>query len=358
MKETRPAAKRSTIRALQFSLATLLLVFVVLASSLALFGGPGILVFGMVVAVAIAIAHMKSLAELLVIVMILGLLLGLLLPATKYARGSTRRSMCMDNLRQIALALHGYERANGHFPPAYVADKNGKPMHSWRVLLLPFLNEKALYKAYDFTEPWDGPRNRKLWAQRPTAYACPSDTCGGTFGAAQTSYVAVVGPKAAWSGAKPRKAVDFSGVEGNTIMVVEAADSRIAWTEPRDLSLESLAAGSGTAGLSVAGRHGRTESFFFTYERPYGANVALADGSVHYLSPGLLDPTGLPKLLEMGTFPGRDSRALEAPYPDGPRRLNWPNVLALVVWLASVALLMVKTVRSRRRLALQHTPTC
>ena len=66
-----------------------------------------------------------------------------------------------NNLRQIALALQSYHQANGCFPPAYVADKNGKPMHSWRVLILPYLGFDDLYKAYDFTEPWDGPNNKK-----------------------------------------------------------------------------------------------------------------------------------------------------------------------------------------------------
>ena len=57
-------------------------------------------------------------------------------------------------------ALQAYHQANGCFPPAYIADKNGKPMHSWRVLILPYLDYDDLYKAYDFSEPWDGPKNK------------------------------------------------------------------------------------------------------------------------------------------------------------------------------------------------------
>ena len=76
-------------------------------------------------------------------------------------RQAGRRSICENNLRQIALALQNYHQANGCFPPAYVADKNGKPMHSSRMLILPYVGFDDLYKAYDFTEPWDGPNNKK-----------------------------------------------------------------------------------------------------------------------------------------------------------------------------------------------------
>ena len=74
---------------------------------------------------------------------------------------------CKNNLKQIALALHNYHQANGCFPPAYIADKNGRPMHSWRVLILPYLELDHLYKQYNFNEPWDGPNNKKLLAARP-----------------------------------------------------------------------------------------------------------------------------------------------------------------------------------------------
>ena len=120
-------------------------------------------------------------------------------------RHAGRRAACANNLHEIALALHQYHQANGCFPPAYIADKSGKPMHSWRILILPFLDRNDLYKAYDFSEPWNGPNNKKLLATRPNVFACPSDPSVGRGGATQTSYVAVVGSGAAWAGEKPRK---------------------------------------------------------------------------------------------------------------------------------------------------------
>src|SRR4051812_9073955 len=74
-------------------------------------------------------------------------------------REASKRTQCKNNLKEIALALHNYHEAYGCFPPAYIADKDGRPMHSWRVLILPYLDEKPLYLKYRFDEPWNGPHN-------------------------------------------------------------------------------------------------------------------------------------------------------------------------------------------------------
>src|SRR5262245_66359 len=91
----------------------------------------------------------------------------LLLPAVQQGREAARRSQCKNNLKQIALALLNYESRYGTFPPAYVADESGKPMHSWRVLILPDLDQQALYNDYNFSEPWDGPNNSRLLTRIP-----------------------------------------------------------------------------------------------------------------------------------------------------------------------------------------------
>jgi hypothetical protein len=71
----------------------------------------------------------------------------------------THRDYCRRQLRHIAIALQNYHDVHGQLPPAYLPDSRGRPMHSWRVLLLPFLEMQALYDQYDFNEPWDGPNN-------------------------------------------------------------------------------------------------------------------------------------------------------------------------------------------------------
>ncbi len=68
----------------------------------------------------------------------------------------------MHNIRDLSMALHYYHAQHGSFPPAYIADENGNPMHSWRVLILPYIEERDLYDQYDFDEPWDGPNNSLL----------------------------------------------------------------------------------------------------------------------------------------------------------------------------------------------------
>ncbi len=257
---------------------------------------------------------------------------------------------CQNNLKQLAVALLNYEAAQHCFPPRYIADKNGKPMHSWRVLILPYLVSTDPYTAYDFTEPWDGAKNKKLLARLPRIYACPSDPNAYAQGGTQTSYVAVVGPNAAWAGEKSRKPgpADFPGGASHTIMVVEVANSGIPWMEPRDLSLDALAAaGAKSPALTVSSNHGQREDFFFIYEHGCGANVATADGSVHYLPPGSLSTEHLRKILQVGGFREEENGSGDDSFGEG-RRLNWPNIAALAVWLLSVGALLFRAVRSRK----------
>src|SRR5258708_3361414 len=80
-----------------------------------------------------------KLVELLAVLSIIGLLIGLLLPAPRSARPAARRAQCNNNLKQIALALQNYEQAHKALPPAYTVDAEGRPLHSWRTLILPYL---------------------------------------------------------------------------------------------------------------------------------------------------------------------------------------------------------------------------
>jgi hypothetical protein len=110
-------------------------------------------------------------------------------------------------------------------------------MHSWRVLILPFLEEKALYNAYNFAELWDGPNNRKLADQIGQIYlrsGLESDQ------KPTTSFVAVVGPETAWPGARSLKREDLGDGSKTTLMVVEVPDGRFRWMEPRDLEFDRM----------------------------------------------------------------------------------------------------------------------
>ena len=95
-----------------------------------------------------------------------GVLVALLLPAVQAAREAARRSQCTNNLKQIVLALHNYHDVYKCFPSAVLTDESGRPIRSWRVAILPFMEQQALYKQYDFNQPWDSPRNPR-WEELP-----------------------------------------------------------------------------------------------------------------------------------------------------------------------------------------------
>ena len=183
-------------------------------------------------------------------------------------------------MHQIALALSAYEQHYGCLPPASIADANGKPMHSWRVLILPFMEREELYDAYSFDEPWDGPNNKKLHNIFLRPFCCPNDSQNAS-GANNTNYLAVVGPGTAWPGTTSTSTKMVADGLSNTILLVEVANSGIHWLEPRDLPVAAVNAGiNPTSGLGISSGH------------PGGVNVAWMDGHC-----GFLDATTPPDLL-------------------------------------------------------------
>ena len=200
--------------------------------------------------------------------------------------GAPRRSQCTNNLKSILIALHNYHDMYGCFPPAYVADEKGRPMHSWRVLILPFVEEQALYAQYRFDEPWNGPNNSKLAGARVLAYQCPEQGAGGT--SAMTSYVAVVGPGTAWPGATSARLTDIRDGTADTLLVVEMADSGIHWMQPRDMDAATMAtAVNSKSGTGISSHH-RDPGW---RGQRLGANVGFADGHVRFLPTGTSETT-------------------------------------------------------------------
>src|SRR5207248_412923 len=109
------------------------------------------------------------------------------------ARAAADRSQCKDNLSRITLALCQYHDTFQSYPPPFIADSSGKPMHTWRVLILPYLDQKNLYQQYRLDEPWDGPNNRKLHDVGLPIFQCPSHSKAQPT--TETNYVAVIGPR-------------------------------------------------------------------------------------------------------------------------------------------------------------------
>ncbi len=186
------------------------------------------------------------------------------------SRELSRKGYCQNNLHNIAIALQNYHDVCGCFPPPYIADSNGKPMHSWRVLLLPFLDQIPLHNKYRFDEPWDGPNNRKLHDIALQIYQCPSQN--DVHPNTETNFVVVIGPKTAWPAEGYVRQADIIDGLSNTILVVETADSGIHWMEPRDLHINQI---------PMAINPGRGQGISSHHND--GAHVSFADGSVRFL---------------------------------------------------------------------------
>ncbi len=166
-----------------------------------------------------------------------GVLVALLLPAMQAAREAARRAQSMNNLKNIMLALLNYESANGRFPAYANFDEDGKPLLSWRVHILPYLDQVALYDQFRFDEPWDSPHNKQLISKMPEVYLDPSSQHSTTRGL--TNYLGIKGENMAFgNGPKGTQIRRFTDGLSNTLMVLQVNDQRATtWTKPDDWEL-------------------------------------------------------------------------------------------------------------------------
>lgn len=168
----------------------------------------------------------------LMVLGLVGVVILFLLPTVRFARPAAYRNVCMNNLRQITLAVLNYEEQHHALPPAYTTDANGKPLHSWRTLILPYLEQRKLYESIDLTKPWDDPANAKALETVVPEYWCPSRE-----GAAgnKTTYLAVVTPDSAILADKPRALAEITDGRSKTLLVIEVdADHAVPWMSPVD----------------------------------------------------------------------------------------------------------------------------
>jgi hypothetical protein len=172
----------------------------------------------------------------LAIVVIVGMAGAWLVGAVREARNAAIASQAHSPLNQLTLAFHNYHDVYGCLPPAYIADEDGTPLHSWRVLILPYIDGKDLYDAYDFSEPWNGPNNSRLAHRMSQIFHCPSEPKSDSL----TNYVVIVGEDTPFPGARSTSFEDFRDGMGNTILLAEIANSDISWLEPRDLNAAEM----------------------------------------------------------------------------------------------------------------------
>ncbi len=160
-------------------------------------------------------------------------MIGLALPAVQKVREAAARSQSQNNLKQIGLAMHNYDSAYASFPAAAIADKQGKPLLSWRVAVLPYIEQDALYKQFKLDEPWDSDHNKKLIPLMPKTYMDPrADAPAG-----QTIYKVFTGKNTVFAGPKGRQITSITDGASNTILAAAGGDP-VVWTKPDDIPFD------------------------------------------------------------------------------------------------------------------------
>ncbi len=209
-------------------------------------------------------------------------LVGLLLPAVQAAREAARRTQMTNNFKQVMLAMHNYAAAWRRLPSQAICDEEGKPLLSWRVALLPYLEEGNLYAEFRLDEPWDSEHNKKLIARMPAVYADPSAPPE-RAAAGLTTIQVISGEKTAF--VKPGEGPRFGAITdgtSNTLAVVEAVPDRaVPWTKPDDIPFDPKRP------LAGVGNPQRPGGVFI---------VGMFDGSVRTLTPNL-DPDVFKRLV-------------------------------------------------------------
>lgn len=204
-------------------------------------------------------------------------------------------TQCTRRVQRIAAALNSYHQQWGSFPPAVSYDAAGRPMHSWRVLLLPHLGEHELYAKYRLSEPWDSVINLDAAESMPDAYRCPADS----FGSPQrdsvptTSFLAITGSNTAFPFDSVINRFQIRDPLRDTIVVAETSLSAIPWTQPEDMVLTATSPNTG----DVSSMHDA------------GFHAVMADGAVRYFDEVMSDE----ELRSYFTISGGDS-------PSAPRR--------------------------------------
>ncbi len=200
-----------------------------------------------------------------------GLLLGMMIPAIQSAKSATVRLDASNNMRQFVLAMHLYHDINRHLPTRASFDANGKPLLSWRVHVLPFLDQKQLYDQFHLDEPWDSEHNKKLIPLMPEVFRNPSSNLAEP---GKTVYQVPVGPGTLFEGQKKLTFGAITDGSSNTIMVLEVNDDHaVTWTAPEDWKFDPANPSSGLGGAHKDGSH-----------------IGNADGSVFFVLKDALDP--------------------------------------------------------------------
>lgn len=199
------------------------------------------------------------------------MLAAIVFPILTVSRQKAFRADSVKQLKTIVTALRSYELDYGCLPPAVTADDKGLPMHSWRVLLLPYLGYDHVYDRYDLHQPWDSPQNMLVLSMMPAEYASPADPdAAARF---ETNYMVITGRRTAFPGTGTTSLSEMTDEPAQTILVAETPACGVAWMQPVDLNAEAMRfVVNGREGVEIGSRI------------PGGASVGLASGDVELLA--------------------------------------------------------------------------
>lgn len=198
-------------------------------------------------------------------------------------RAVAYQSGCQNQLREIAIAQYSdFETRGGPFL-ANRGGVNGEPVRSWRVDLLPYMDDQtSLRRQYVDSEAWDSDKNRWVAVAASMPYSCRANrSATDDIGRRYSAYAACVGPDAFFPTTNGARALD--GVPdglAQTAMIVEACGRNIVWTEPRDLDVTSVSLGINLPGAKPGESDGLLSAW-----HPFGANVLMGDGHVRAFGP-------------------------------------------------------------------------
>ena len=178
----------------------------------------------------------------------------------------TRESQIANSMKQIAVALHNYYADMGHFPPQSLVDSEGNRLLSWRVLILPYLDQQELFDRFHLNEPWDSPHNLPLARNIPFPYRATSNADAGN-GPQKTRVLAPLTANSFFGRpGRPASLGEITDGPDQTVWFVQAAPQyAVVWSQPADLEIE-------------------LDNPAMLWQDENGCYASMVDGAVRYLS--------------------------------------------------------------------------
>jgi hypothetical protein len=217
-----------------------------------------------------------------------GLTIYVLWPTLDGLKARRDKAACMNNLQLLATALNAYAAQHGSYPTPTVYDANGKPLYSWRVLILKQLGEHSLAAAFKLDEAWDSASNIQLLGQRcPRVFISPGVPM--SRGISETNYFLLTGPGTLFPPSGPLSPNNITDGGANTLLIVESENSFAEWSRPIDIDVSKLDTNIGSTGLNtIGGTHAGGATAVFANATPAWLPDDLTPGIVD----ALISPNG------------------------------------------------------------------